>query len=998
MMGLGSFVYGGSSSSSNLSALAPPFTVDRFVPKSGSKSIGHFAEAPYPRATFDSSPQSWPYSQNNPPVPQFSPDPELEIETLLPTQQPSPYRFSGSQSVHSPTTVLPTLNSNPIPITDAFSYDRYSDSSMTSLAQTDPYYARYVPPAVHDNSPLLPLDEPVYDVLPTSSVASLSGSYLEDYTQSLSGLEYPAAWGHSFLNGLGDGERSKQPGFDESFGQKKGNVAASPIYNSYPKQAATEVSCSPGKPHTIFESICTDILGQQAFFGSLTTDRLHDKDLRQNSPNDSSKMSVSESTTITSETLSDPLSLESISNYLDHQKPYGALHENVFSSKNLKFAGHVFVEPREEFSGCNQSNQKEPDHKVGWKGSEVCLEDRGQIVLEMEQNCPVFLKSYAMGKKEISNKSPIITVDADIQVPKARPVHLGPHMNGSYDTEISGRAEVVDSAEKLYESLDHCGPAVDSPCWKGAPASCFSSFDVSEDTPLLLMKKLEASNYFTVKEPSVFPLNTDDSVKVSSQKFSERTSHHVEEYSQNGSSPSLKMPLVANPSCKVRISEDATKDEPRKEYAVHQKFHLKPEENRNAREIKVPSGNGLIGGKSVHNVSEKGSMQFNATEYASCPLSSGEDVSVKLADPCKGKLAHTVNVQTLVGAMHNLSEVLLLHCSNHSFALKERDLESLMDVLNNLEACMVKVEHLSSREESLISQDLTAGQPIPMKEAAASDEAQHVRDEKNENTDVNKDDRMTKAMKKVLQENFQDGKETHSESLLYKNLWLEAEAALCSFSLRARYDRVKMEMGIDGLQKVKDVSENPAAVDLDSLENPVSGEKLLSPKFCHHDAKVVGTSASEVKDSKIPDISIQQSPVSSSIIHGDDDVDTSVMARFLILKCRGENLNSMNEGSGQLSAETDNHEFSGKNECLDSAMEHDLQYCNAANHTEDERGLGIHGSPRDAMKEVSARVPGYGLVQSSASVRLGEHLQAGWYDSSSSEWEHVLKEEVAWQN
>jgi hypothetical protein len=50
------------------------------------------------------------------------------------------------------------------------------------------------------------------------------------------------------------------------------------------------------------------------------------------------------------------------------------------------------------------------------------------------------------------------------------------------------------------------------------------------------------------------------------------------------------------------------------------------------------------------------------------------------------------------------------------------------------------------------------------------------------------------AIMKVLSENFDYEEETESQSLLYKNLWLEAEAELCSINYKARYNRMKIEM------------------------------------------------------------------------------------------------------------------------------------------------------------------------------------------------------------
>lgn len=52
------------------------------------------------------------------------------------------------------------------------------------------------------------------------------------------------------------------------------------------------------------------------------------------------------------------------------------------------------------------------------------------------------------------------------------------------------------------------------------------------------------------------------------------------------------------------------------------------------------------------------------------------------------------------------------------------------------------------------------------------------------------------AIRKVLDENSYFGEEEHSQAHLFKSLWLEAEAKLCSISYRARFDRMKFEMEI----------------------------------------------------------------------------------------------------------------------------------------------------------------------------------------------------------
>ncbi|CAK7324290.1 unnamed protein product [Dovyalis caffra] len=67
--------------------------------------------------------------------------------------------------------------------------------------------------------------------------------------------------------------------------------------------------------------------------------------------------------------------------------------------------------------------------------------------------------------------------------------------------------------------------------------------------------------------------------------------------------------------------------------------------------------------------------------------------------------------------------------------------------------------------------------------------------------DTVKDDNMTQAIKKVLAENFPIKEESESQILLYKNLWLEAEASLCSVNYITRFNRMKIEMEKGNSQK-----------------------------------------------------------------------------------------------------------------------------------------------------------------------------------------------------
>lgn len=57
------------------------------------------------------------------------------------------------------------------------------------------------------------------------------------------------------------------------------------------------------------------------------------------------------------------------------------------------------------------------------------------------------------------------------------------------------------------------------------------------------------------------------------------------------------------------------------------------------------------------------------------------------------------------------------------------------------------------------------------------------------------------AIMKVLNENFDYEEEKEPKCSLFKNLWLEAEAEVCSINYKARYNRMKIEMEKSELNK-----------------------------------------------------------------------------------------------------------------------------------------------------------------------------------------------------
>lgn len=155
----------------------------------------------------------------------------------------------------------------------------------------------------------------------------------------------------------------------------------------------------------------------------------------------------------------------------------------------------------------------------------------------------------------------------------------------------------------------------------------------------------------------------------------------------------------------------------------------------------------------------------------------------------------------------------------------------------------------------------------------------------------------------------------------------------------------------------------------------------------------------EVKDNSMSDISIQDSSI-TTITKTVDDIEASVMAKLDILKRRGQSSNSEDAKGQRLKEVVDvgfavksNHfpfvgdrseagslnlsdEFFLQNSCGNSKIDEFGPYISSSNmHNSDDQVIG-----------------------SGRKKRMGSRISSGWNDSSSSDWEHVLKDEFSGQN
>lgn len=203
---LGNGAGGNSSATSNLSALAPPFTVDRLNPRPNSNPFSHYSDSPYAAESFN--PHPWQYARPSAPLPEIANDsPGINSGPMS-----DDYRFSAPTSVSPSSTQWSVLNSGTQTTSSAFAYG----------GEVKPYYSPYVPPLVEEDSLLIEDEGSRYTAVPTSG---LSATSQHDYTRSFFDLEYGPQSAECW--GLDDWKRVKRSDIDGSFSSEKANAGGS---------------------------------------------------------------------------------------------------------------------------------------------------------------------------------------------------------------------------------------------------------------------------------------------------------------------------------------------------------------------------------------------------------------------------------------------------------------------------------------------------------------------------------------------------------------------------------------------------------------------------------------------------------------------------------------------------------------------------------------------------------------------------------------------------
>ncbi|KAJ7959446.1 Peroxidase [Quillaja saponaria] len=540
---------GYSLSSSNLSPLAPPFSVDRSNFDSNLGPYMDYTEPPYA-----------PHNREPTCPPAFGHDlfrsPVTELESMPFSKG---YGYSSLKGLDSPST---HLNYNSATSADTILYSQCLDSMRTSAVGATPYYPSYISPVIHNDSPTVPYNPASYDWTSTFQFATSDGSSHGEYAKNTLDSKPTAQWGGSW-SGLAEWNQGKIKPVEPvgSFNSKTKNVADLSIDDNLANQGFHDFKASNSGDDSLF-SINLLGLGNQNV--PVSTGQSDDKSfLGKNSESMRFDFSRTSSIGPLSGTVPDAPLLVSSGNC---QFAYGASYDKhlrqhdtqslVSTASSVPMTGlfkdfNVGSDMADTDLRANNSGNVNEPHPIPSSESTVCFNPT-QLSLHLERKDHALLTNNT----DLSNRSASNALDhifrakAGLQIPHRSPDALSLALNNTN--------EVLDSAEKSIESIDRYNPPVDSPCWKGAPASRFSQFEAFSAPGPQYMKKSEEHFGWNLQEPQNFLFSMDDTMNFTENSGKNTMFHEINCF-ENGLAASLRMSSVTNLASEESKSNGAIK-------------------------------------------------------------------------------------------------------------------------------------------------------------------------------------------------------------------------------------------------------------------------------------------------------------------------------------------------------------------------------------------------------------------------------------------------------
>ncbi|XP_057800763.1 uncharacterized protein LOC131016161 isoform X2 [Salvia miltiorrhiza] len=1092
---------GGNSSTSNLSASAPPFTVDRLNPKPNSNPMLHYS---------DYGVEPFTHSSQYP----IRAEAAIDSGEMISVPTTDDYRFSASASVSAPST-------------------QWSGHNSGYGGDVKPYYSPYVTSLVGEDRVLGEDEGSRYNVVPT---CGLSVTPQHDYTPSLFDLEYGPRW----VDGLGfdDGKRAKRSEVDGKFSSEKLFIGGSHGYENqlYQGGCGSENRNQFKEDSGVLYKNLHQVSDREVYTGSSSTGYMEDKSCLEQQFGffhyDSSKTLLTASSPPYPESYPPLVSCateKNFPNYKNSCSPY----KKCIRPVDTPYQGRVSVgrssptvvirpPPASSWNlGQGNASRKsagsenaagvhivDSDYTYPSKPKDSGLKANSKPKEGSFETSP--FKFFKQGNAPVSSASvkelrPLNTNDTSDSKVKPTLGSQMPDVNVSSSFLMTGdNIQMVNSTEESSDFIDNHSTAVDSPCWKGAPSSPFSVFDIeSGNCDRVKVNLVEQYGFGHGDHPS---LHSIDSNRVFSEKV-ECNMVNQNECGRNGMKLGFEKTLDAICSTSEQSLLDGITDRvwippATRSKGVELSGGITKDSNllnnlTSVFDMNVSDTNHLFGegcvGMTVNDVSEGAAVAVLAAEKVLASPASQEDAieHTTVPDP-------RLDVSSIVKSMHSLSELLRFHIPSNVCPLGEENTEILKHVISNLSTCLskngIQAQASNKSEPKVLSGETSLGELCcadvisrgPRTKCEASNsctnaESLHLlKGERNDTfpgkrdeisqivspplTDdfhITGDDDMAKAIKKVLEQNFEIDEDMHSQALLFKNLWLEAEAKLCSISYKARFERMKVQMEDVKLKAPKEMKSelcvSPNSVIMSVLAPKACVDTSPKPTSPNVSASGVGGRADCIESSVLARFSILKSreenlkTINAEEQQRSEIVDAnSIITRFNILKSREENLNPIHTQEQQWSEIVDgkhadsimarfnilksreeslklvgadeekppqaiSDEFAGEkyfqplvrgqseDEALDVevGLQPDFQY---------QAGSLARGGKFDSYFERAGYEPpaeySSGSIMNDAAIHVvksgsrmvGEN-RSGWQDSSSSsEWEHVLKEDFSWKN
>ncbi|GER33442.1 cysteine-rich RLK (RECEPTOR-like protein kinase)8 [Striga asiatica] len=968
MMGFGPMVSGAggnsSSSTSNLSALAPPFTVHKSNAKPNSNANLHYHESPYTAEPYS---HCWEYSSPSAPV-------VLEPSGNSNVPLPDSCQFSATTTLGPTITHCSTFSSgNRGSLPSSFAYG----------GEVKPYYSPYVTPLVGEVSQLPEADGFRYNKGPKSG-----GSFEAqiDYTRGMWDVDYDEAeWtGNS---GLDNGKRVKR--VDREGGLiEKPNLGGLYSFGSQLHQGGPSAEKNKEVSKESFSGISNQIFNRVPIKSIPAAYTLTHHKSHHSIPSSELNKSFSDDQNSSTKCVKPvdkpfigPVSAIMASPTVVIRPPpsnNGYIKQSTLARKPTQ-CDNVESVQSVKFSPVPNSQFKEGTSQT----SLFDIPDQGNFsVLPKELSTPLQSRDSLDRKCKAGFGSQSLDVSN----------------HGGFNIACGNNVQVLKSSENSLEFV------VDSPCWKGASCSSqFSTFDIEAGNSNNFKNNMDEYNG---SNNGAHQQNLDLVINFS-QGFPGKSG---EGNSNNGKNEldshcsSKYYGLLGDAKCRGWIAkENETINEPnllgKQSVLANVLTGGSDERISNAKhltnEVEVTT---------LNDVSEGVNVAVHAAEKVLASPASQEDANERIKEVDRKLL-----VPTVLKAMHNLSELLMLHVSSESCFLEKESTETLENIISNLNSCMqnkfteagrkLELNNSAGDRPCKLWESRNVGTVLgshTINEALFSDfkldrQLRHdhegnnnlsvKKDDKSpilsslmDDLDITSDDNMTKAIKKVLDENFQLNEEIHSEAVLFKNLWLDAEAKLCSISYKARFDRMKIQMGRIRLKGSQDNEDSEVS------------EVCVSPE---------GITASEVglkghHDGPIPKPILQNVPISCT---GEpaDSLEASVMARFNILKSREESAKPMHmEGLQKPDKSVDG-------EHVDPIVARFNIFKSIADRSGKSINMENENQRSNKMNNACKNLDEFHLMFANDQRVHSFRNNLGTRDSLPSDWEHVMKDDFSWR-